>query len=258
MNGIIVPLAVIAGLLVVIIGAGFVIKSKVSKFSQQAFGTKSLLEGYNEQKRKLSETPRSVHSMTSIYLPQILKDFPEFDYERYRVQAQSVLRGYLNAISTGSTATLPKDITLALKNHIQEIIENLYQNNQKQYYIEPVIHDAQVAKYIKDGASVTIMFNVSVGMFSYLEDENGKVINGSKTEKLQTVYEVGLLYVQDVEKMGLYSESGLGLHCPNCGAPVRNLGMKFCEYCGSAVIEVNTRVWKFNSVKEQTQRRTAF
>ena len=258
MNGIIVPLAVIAGLLVVIVVGGLIIKSKVSKFSQQAFGTKSFLEGYNEQKRKLSETPRSVHSMTPIYLPRILKDFPEFDYERYRIQAQSVLRGYLNAITTGSTATLPKDITVALKNHIQEIIENLNENNQRQYFTEPVIHDAQISRYIKNGVSVTVMFNVSVGMFAYTEDANGSVINGSKTEKLQTIYEVGLLYVQDVEKMGLYNENGLGLHCPNCGAPVRNLGMKFCEYCGSAVIEVNTRVWKFNSVEEQTQRRTPF
>ena len=48
--------------------------------------------------------------------------------------------------------------------------------------------------------------------------------------------------------MGVYGE-GLGLSCPHCGAPVRNLGQKFCEYCGSGVIEVNTRVWKFNSVR---------
>ena len=46
--------------------------------------------------------------------------------------------------------------------------------------------------------------------------------------------------------------------CYNCGAPVRNLGMKFCEYCGTGVIEVNTRVWKFNSITEETKRRTAF
>ena len=104
---------------------------------------------------------------------------------------------------------------------------------------------------------MTVLFNIAVGMYSYLEDENGKVINGSKDTKLQTVYEVELLYVQDADKMGVYSEA-LGLNCPNCGAPVRNLGMKFCEYCGTGLIEVNTRVWKFNAVNEQTKRRTAF
>ena len=101
------------------------------------------------------------------------------------------------------------------------------------------------------------MLNVSVGMIAYVEDADGRLINGDRDNKLQTVYEVSLVYLQDADKMGVYGE-GLGLSCPHCGAPVRNLGQKFCEYCGSGVIEVNTRVWKFNSVREQTQRRTAY
>lgn len=257
MEKLIIPLAVIAGLLAVIIGAGFYIKSKVSKFSREAFGTTDFFKGYNEQKKKLSETPRSVHSATNIYLPQIHKDFPEFDYDLFRVQAKEVVRGYLNAIATGSTATLPDTMTPTLKTYILEIIENLSANGQKQYYIEPVIHDAQIGRYIKDGATVTVMFNVAVGMISYLEDEDGKLVNGDRENKLQTVYNVGLVYLQDADKMGVYGE-GLGLTCPNCGAPIRNLGMKFCEYCGTGVIEVNTRVWKFNSITEETKRRTAF
>lgn len=254
---VIIPLAVIAGLLVVILGAGVLIKHKLTKFSREAFGTDDLMEGYREQKRKLSETPRSVQSMTAIYQPQILADFPDFDLPLYADKAKTVLRGYLNAVASRSTATLPKDVTLALKNSIQEIIENLNENGQKQYYIEPVIHDCAIGRYIKSGGAVTIRYNISVGMYAYLEDGDEKVINGSKDEKLQTLYEVDLIYVQDADKMGVYGEA-LGLNCPNCGAPVRNLGQKFCEYCGAGVIEVNTRVWKFNAVREQTKRRTAF
>ncbi len=257
MANIIIPLAVIAGLLAVIVGAGVAVGVKMRRVSKDVFGTDDFIKGYNEQKRKLSETPRSVHSMTNIYLPKIHQDFPEFDYELFRLQAQEVVRGYLNAITTGTTATLPDTVTPTLKNYIQEIIENLYANNQKQFFLEPVIHDAQIGRYIKDGATVTVMFNVSVGMIAYVEDADGRLINGDRDNKLQTVYEVSLVYLQDADKMGVYGE-GLGLSCPHCGAPVRNLGQKFCEYCGSGVIEVNTRVWKFNSVREQTQRRTAY
>ena len=57
--------------------------------------------------------------------------------------------------------------------------------------------------------------------------------------------------------MGVLGE-GLGLTCPNCGAPIKNLGQKFCLYCGTGVVEVNARVWKFNAVREQTKRKTAF
>ena len=66
MQAIIIPLAVIAGLLVAIVGTGFFIKSKISKFSRQAFGTDNIMEGYREQKRKLSETPRSVPASLAV------------------------------------------------------------------------------------------------------------------------------------------------------------------------------------------------
>ncbi|MBQ1507500.1 MAG: hypothetical protein IIZ36_03650, partial [Ruminococcus sp.] len=49
------------------IGA-FVVKSKISSYSRKLFGTDSLLDGINEQKRNMSETPRSIHAMTSVYL----------------------------------------------------------------------------------------------------------------------------------------------------------------------------------------------
>ena len=120
-----------------------------------------------------------------------------------------------------------------------------------------MVHACEIGRYRKTGGEVVITFNTAVGLYAYLEDENGKVINGDKDNKLQTLYEIDLIYLQDADKMGVYGE-GLGLTCPNCGAPIKNLGQKFCDYCGTGVIEVNTRVWKFNAVREQTKRRTAF
>ena len=38
--------------------------------------------------------------------------------------------------------------------------------------------------------------------------------------------------------------------CPDCGAPIKNLGAKFCEYCGSAVEVINSRVWSLEHIKE--------
>jgi hypothetical protein len=193
---------------------------------------------------------------------QILYDIdPVITFHDFRVvvgdKAKNVLRGYLNAIATGSVATLPEEVTPTLKNSITEILENLNANGQKQYYLEPVIHACEIGRYIKNGATVTIRFNTSVGLYSYIEDENGKVINGDRDEKLQTLYELDLVYLQDAETMGVYGE-GLGLNCPNCGAPIKRLGQKFCDYCGTGVIEVNTRVWKFSAIREQTVRKTAY
>ena len=49
-----------------------------------------------------------------------------------------------------------------------------------------------------------------------------------------------------------------GKFCPNCGAPIKNLGHKFCDYCGTSIVEVNVRSWKFDSVKEQTVQRRQY
>lgn len=46
-------------------------------------------------------------------------------------------------------------------------------------------------------------------------------------------------------------DHGLGLNCPNCGAPISTLGHKHCEYCGSPVIEYNINVWTFSNVEEK-------
>ena len=48
-----------------------------------------------------------------------------------------------------------------------------------------------------------------------------------------------------------YSASAIGINCPNCGAPVKNLGQKYCDYCGTGIREINVRSWSFESVKEE-------
>ena len=233
------------------IGA-FVVKTKLSSLSRKMFGTDSLLDGINEQKRNQSESPKSVHAMTSVYLPLIQKDFPEFDYELYKNKAESVLRGYFAAISTKNVNALTEECSPNLKNSVQSIIEELNVRNVNHIISETVIHDTQIARYIKNGSTVTILFNSAVGQYSYLEDiDTGKIVVGDSQNKRQTIYDVGLVYVQDASKMS--NQAGaMGVNCPNCGAPITNLGNKFCKFCGTAITEVNLRSWKFDSVKEQT------
>lgn len=232
------------------------IKYKLRDVSRSMFGTDSFIDGINKQKEEMSETPRSLHSMTSIYLPQIMRDFPEFDYELYKNKAKSLLRSYFTALRTQKTSALEEECSQTLKNYVQGIIEDLKSRSVKQVIKEVVIHDVQIAQYIKTGETVTIMFELSVGHYSYIEDENGEVVFGDRELKLQSVYEVGLVYVQNAEKLG--ADEALGINCPNCGAPITNLGRKFCEYCGTSVVEVNVRAWKFNSVREQTTSKRQF
>lgn len=53
-----------------------VVKSKkaVRNFSGQAFGTNTIAEGLRQQKEMLAETPKSLKTMTGIFLPPGLKE----------------------------------------------------------------------------------------------------------------------------------------------------------------------------------------
>lgn len=250
------PLILIAVVAIIILCVVVAISNKIKEVSRSLFGTNSFVEGLNKQKEQMSETPRSLHSMTAIYLPNILRDFPEFDYDLYKNKAKSLLRSYFTAVSTKKASALTEECSLTLKNYVQGVIEDLNSRNVTQVFNQSVIHDIEISRYIKNGATVTILFVASVGQYSYIEDENGKVVFGDKNLKQQTVYEIGLVYVQDVDKVE--GSEGLGINCPNCGAPIKNLGHKFCDYCGTSIVEVNTRAWKFDSVKEQTVSRRQY
>lgn len=249
--GLIVPLVIIAVLLIIILAVFLYIRFKVRDFSKRAFGTPDIIKGAKEIEKTTAETPRSIHSMTDIYLPQIHKDFPEFDYDLFKGRTESVLRSYFAAISQRDSSALSEYCSNSLKNAVISIIEDLESRNYKHILSTPSIHQIDIARYIKDGATVTIIFNVSVGHYDYVEDENGKIISGNSELKKQSVYEVSLVYIQDSAKMKVYTGDAMGISCPNCGAPIKNLGQKFCDYCGTGVVEVNTRSWSFEHIKEQ-------
>ncbi len=252
--GTVIVISVIAAVVVAAVTGIAVVRHKIKRFSRAIFGTDSLIEGIKGSKQnqeQMRETPRSLHGMTSVYLPMIKKDFPEFDYDLYKRKVNSLLRSYLTAICTKKVSVIAEECSLTLKNKVQSIIDDLCSRNATQMFTEIVIHDIQIARYIKDGKTVTIVFEASVGYYSYIADSEGNTVFGSKDDKMQTVYEVELVYVQDADKIDSHA-SALGVNCPNCGAPIKNLGEKFCEYCGTAVTEVNIRAWKFNSVEEQT------
>ncbi len=246
----IVPLAIIAVLAVVILVIFLFLRYKVRRFSQQAFGTKDIIKAAKEIE-KSSESARAIHGMTDIYLPLIKKDFPDFDYEVFAGRVEGVIKSYLAAITARDLSKLSPDCSDSLKNTTLGIIRELEANDYVREFSDVTIHQTEIARYEKTGGSVTILFNSSAGHYDVTRDSNGKIISGSNEKKRQTVYDVALVYAQDVAKMSGYNASAMGINCPNCGAPITNLGNKFCQYCGTGIREINVRSWSFESVKEE-------
>ena len=99
------------------------------------------------------------------------------------------------------------------------------------------LHETEIADYRNQSGTCYIRCQTSAGY------------HGSEGGWIERKYETDLTYVQDVSQIPS-TQSALGLNCPNCGAPIKMLGVKTCPYCGTGVTELNIRVWKVGESRE--------
>ena len=228
------------------------IKQKVSDISRAAFGTSSVLEGIDQMQKDYAGTPKSVAAMTSVYLPNIIRDFPHFQFDEMREKAQNALCSYLLAVSS-ENASLLQEGNSDLRNKLDNQIQILKQQNMHEHFEGVRIHRTEISAYRKAGGRCIITFQSGVEYIHYVMDQNRNVVKGNRDSIFQSKYDVDLIYIQDRNLVEDQKESSLGLNCPNCGAPLTMLGAKECEYCGSPVVELNIHVWSFGEIREITR-----
>ncbi len=245
-SGQIIFLVILAALL----GGGFygyhVIRTKIESFSRAAFGTKSLVEGLEQQADLIAETPKSVSGMTRIFEPQIQKDFPDFNLVQFKNKAENMLISALQAISAGNVSLLRET-----SNELTEQVRNQIQANAAEGVTETYrqihIHRTEITNYVKREGKCIITFQSAVEYFHYKE-KDGRVTDGDKERKQQTKYNIEVMYIQN-EKLAKL-DNAVGTTCPNCGAPIVKLGALYCEYCGTAVTPINLKVWTLHRYYE--------
>jgi len=235
-------------LLVLAAAAGtgvLVVRHKLRKISRAAFGTDSFIEGMKRQEEELSRIPKSVSGMTKLCLPRIQRDFPEFSFEEFKRKSENLLKAALTAVErqdmaflSGASPELKRQISLKIEDDKRQGLKRAYQGIR--------IHQTEIAKYEKTGGNCLITFQSAV------EYKTAKWKEGEERPELkrvQTRYDMEWIYIQDVEKLPEDRRSR-AINCPNCGAPLTNLGAKFCEYCGSALEVISIRVWSMENIKE--------
>lgn len=224
------------------------IRRKASEYSQMLFGTSSLTEGVRQLEQEAAMTPRSVSAATSLYLPAIMKDFPEFHYDEMKTRAENVLTSYLRSVDAGNAALLTEG-TNELKEQLRLRLQMLASQEKREYFQDIKLHRTEIYQYRKAKGRRSIVFQTAVEYVHYIE-KDGQVLSGEKDLKEQDKYNVELVYIQDQETVEHLGDAGLALNCPNCGAPLPGLGAKKCAYCDSPVIELNLRTWNFSRVTE--------
>lgn len=253
MDGKLIAIIVILVLLLVLAGIIYYaytkIREKVRTVSNLLFGTDSLAEGMKKRETEVAVTPKSVSSATNLYLPAIMRDFPEFHYDEMKTRAENVLASYLRSVDTLSAEMLTEG-TNELREELAMRIQALKPLERQEHFQNIKIHRTEIHQYRKNKGRVSVVFQSAAQYIHYLE-EKGKIIEGRDDLQEQSKYNIEVIYIQDQDMVEDINEMALGLHCPNCGAPIPALGEnKVCEYCDSPIMEFNMRTWNFSKVKE--------
>lgn len=236
----------------VLVGIGIyayrTIRNKVRNFSRMAFGTDSVMEGFQKTEQEYATTAKSVSSATSMCLPRIMRDFPQFHYDEMKGRAENLLVSYLRSLDAGSITLLTEGMQ-ELKDQLSMQIQMYKSEGVRVNYDLIKIHRTEINQYRKQQGRCSIVFQMAVE-YNYFKEKGGRIIDGNRSMKTQTRYNVECVYIQDRDFVENHSDASLGLNCPNCGAPLTNLGAKVCAYCDTPIVEFNIYSWNFSDVKE--------
>lgn len=214
------------------------------RVSISLFGVPHFIEGYSRIKRERGEKPKSLSGMDAVYTPLIQRDFPQINIAELKAKAREDLAIIFNTLEA-KDMKLAASLSPLLAVKLQAMVDDLVANNYTERFDDVKFHQTVISNYVKEKGLVKIVLEIGVEYFNYLLDDEGKLIRGDDEFKVQDSYDVVLAYIQDKDKMQKagYNSIGLGLNCPNCGAPINNLGDKFCIYCGTGFVEINVKAW---------------
>ncbi len=224
---IIIILLLVLAIIISLIFFVFYLKNKIDHFSNLFFGNKNLIEGIKAQEVEYSETPKSLSGLDSVLTPKINKDFPNINISELKSSAENAILEYYHSLNDHKLHKI-SHMTTKLTNKIQEDIDS-----NKDTYSSIKIHRTVLNSY--DNKKGLCKITLQTGLEYYKNHDNNKT-------KIQDRINTEFIYIYD-EKQG-----NISLNCPNCGAPIKELGIKACPYCQTGIVEMFSQTWQIDDI----------
>ena len=217
-----VGLAVFIGA-ALIMGAALLASFKSSMRKGDMPSVKELTDLVKEaQSAERAPEPKSVSGATSIYLPSVIKDFPDFHNEEAVAAVKTLICEYLAIHYEGA-----RDF---VKSRVSEGLISTVDQGDGHAVKDETVHKTAISKYVKTKEYATITYQASVG---YLLD-------GEQVEERYAVE-----YTLKLTDEGLPAQI---LICPRCGGSFDTTKDTHCPYCGGAVVRDTWFSWQFTSI----------
>ena len=205
---------------------------------------KSIADDIKQSTIEARTRPKQISGATSLMKPKIAIDFPTFSESELFNMTETSLRIVFNSLEEKEL----KGDLLLLNDKLKEIIDDYKTNKINVRYDDVHFHKFSIKNYSKKDGVATINIATSVEYY-YSKERNNKIIEKYDNYKKQTSYSVDFIYIYDTSKVKDYTKV-IGITCPNCGAPVMDLGDKICRYCHSGLEDLNLKNWFISSYKE--------
>ena len=168
-------LGVIAGVIIFLGIIALVIYGNLKNaFRKLGFNVNSISDMTDEMariKREDSTRARSISGMTDLLLPQIRRDFPEFNVNELYAMTESSLRKIFNSIEEKNKDYV-NDMPL-IRNSVSNIIDDYENAAITVQYDDVEFHKFAISKYERKDGVATVTVTASVGYY-YKKSKNGK------------------------------------------------------------------------------------
>lgn len=248
MEGLIVFLAIFLGVIVFLLIIAVIIYFKLKmSLSELGFGdSKKIISMIKESEEEAKYRHKSVSGLTNILVPKIIRDFPNFNEIEFYNKVETSITGILNSLSNNKVSSI-KELG-EIRTNLETLIQSRVASDIKEKYEDIKFHSHAIKDYKNESGALLITVNSSLEYY-YEKKVKGKVKVARKDYKKQTSFTSSFVYIYDPEKYNI-SKSSLSVHCPNCSAPLKDIELRICEYCGAKVEDINLRSWYITKYKE--------
>lgn len=233
-------------IIIILLGVLFIYNKAKSFTKSLGFNNiSSLAEMIKDSDEEAKYRHKTISGMTDILMPTILKDFPNFNESVIYNKVETSLQAIFSSLSKKEVSDINE--LIAIKYNLEEQIKDMQKSKIDINISEVVFHDHAIKSYKRDKDVLEIEINTSLEYF-YKMSKKGEVVIENDYKK-QTTYTTTFVYIYNEEDY-IEGKNNFTLHCPNCGAPLKNIKNRFCPYCNSGVEDINLRNWYIIDYKE--------
>lgn len=239
-----IVLIIVLSIFIILFLIGLLIYEKIKTMLKKAGFNKSIFKEMKQSADDIKNNPKSISGMTKLLEPVILNDFKEFNKEELFNRSEKNLRtifGALENYSMDGFSDMPMIYDIVKKQ-----IEDMQSDKTKVCYDNIIFNNFAIKDYKKEASEAIVDIAVSLS-YNYKKYKDNKLV--SNKENYQTRYLVKFIYIIN-EELFEKSKKVYGISCPNCGAAIKTLGNKKCEFCGSQIKDINLKAWYMSSYKE--------